>query len=87
MSVEWLSVIITLFIIGSIWMFLGLHFRRKRDAVEREPLVSNEVRAASHEVSNEATKLRAVTRTISDSDDPLAALVSAMTGQRYERHH
>lgn len=85
----WLIMVIMLFIFGSIWMFMSLHYRerRKRDALDREPLVSQEVREASHKLANEATRLRVVTRRISDSDDPVGALVRAMTGHRYERDH
>jgi len=42
------------------------------------------VREASHDLSNEATKLRAVTRMISDSPDPLMALLKVMTGSRWQ---
>lgn len=85
----WLIIAIMVFIFCSIWMFMSLHYRerRKRDALKREPLVSPEVRAASHQLANEATKLRAVTKSISESGDPVGALVRAMTGHRYERDH
>ena len=85
----WLISAIMVFIVISAWTFIALHYRtlRKRDQIRSEPIVSPEVHAASHNLSNEATKLRAVTKRISESDDPIGALVSAMTGQRYERHH
>jgi hypothetical protein len=84
-----LAAVIALFIFGSVWMFMALHYRerRKRDAIKQQPIVSPEVRSASHGLSNEATKLRAGLKRISESPDPIRALVEAMAGHRHGRDH
>lgn len=87
-EVYWVMASLGVFIFGSIWMFMALHYReqRKRDALLSQPLLSPEVREASHKVSNEATKLRSGLRKMADSPDPINALVQAMTG-RGSHHH
>jgi hypothetical protein len=48
----------------------------------RENLVPHNVREKSHEVANEATKVRASIHRIKRSKDPLTEFISVMTGHR-----
>ena len=72
-----------LFVLASAWLFWRLYFVRK--ILETETHAAKEVREASHELSNEATKFKQTARRISESTDPYAALIDALGGGRYER--
>jgi hypothetical protein len=84
LSDQWIAVfaVVTSLAIG--WMIFRVARARRR---VRENLVPHEVRERSHEVANEATKLRAGLRRISKSSDPIKALVEAMAGDRHDRDH
>lgn len=74
------GILVIAFIAGSLAMFLRLHIVRRR------PLVSPEVRELSHRLSNETMQLQARVDRIKSEDDPMDALLRAMTGRRY-RHN
>jgi hypothetical protein len=85
MTENWIAVLAvgTSLTIG--WMILMVARRRCR---ARNNLVPHEVRERSHEVANEATKLRAGLRKIANSPDPISELIHAMAGHRHdERDH
>lgn len=80
LSEDWIMVLVvmTFVSVGAI-VFRMVRARRQVD----EPPA---VREGSHEVANEATKVRAGLHKISQSQDPLQELLSRMTGHQYERH-
>lgn len=80
------AIAVVVFVLLSTSMFAALYHHRKREIVNGRPLLSMEVRKASHEVSNEVQKLTIVTKRISATDDPIATLVASVTnGQNVAR--
>lgn len=84
LSEQWVAIlaVASSLVIG--WLIFRVARVRRR---ARQNLVPHEVRERSHEVANEATKLRAGLRRISESSDPIRALVEAMVGHHHDRGH
>ena len=86
----WTWIVIFAFVAGSVALFVVLYRRRakcRRAVIHSEPLLPTDIREKTHELKNEATKLRMVTRRISRQDDPIGALLQAMTGHGNGRDH
>jgi hypothetical protein len=63
------------------WFIFQVARSRRR---ARNNLVPYEVRALSHEVANEATKVSVGLRKIAKSPDPKAALIHTLAGHKHE---
>jgi hypothetical protein len=84
LSEQWVAILAVATSLAIGWMISRVARARRQ---VRQNLVPHEVRERSHEVANEATKLRAGLKRISDSPDPIRALVEAMAGHRHGRDH
>ena len=71
------------FVIISAVLFFCLHRRRRR--IERNTEPPRELRDASHQLVNEATKLKISTRKISESRDPLREFMGVIRPNQYHR--
>lgn len=73
-------VMTVIFALTSLFLIIRLHrIKKEIHKVEEFPIMSNEIKEASHEMANQIFKLRSGLNRISRAENPMEALIAAIS--------